>query len=229
MIQLSILHLDAKTREDLTWNDNIKRYVYTGSNKTVSSREMYKLIKREQVGIKSDLDSLVTALLSNQISLEQWQKDSALIIKDSHVNAARLGRGGKENTYGIHYLEVANELRKNQYPAFRKLAEQMTKGELSEAQIRARVASYADSSKISYEKASLTQARDKGEVWARRRLGTCAPHCDQCIEYASRGWVRLQEVVPPGVDCACRGNCCCSVETSRFRKRESTSLYEKSN
>jgi hypothetical protein len=218
--------LDAKTREELTWNNHIKRYVHTSSGKTVSEREMYLLIKREGAQTKQRLDSLVTDLLDGKKNFTDWQKESATVIKDAHVDATRLGRGGRENTYGIHYLETGNELRKNQYPAFRRLANQMSKGELSEAQIRARVASYADSAKISYEKAKKTQMVDKGDAWGRRRLGQCANHCDQCIEYAEQGWVPIDQVVPPGVDCDCRGNCCCSVETSRYKRRNSKTLYK---
>lgn len=220
-----MINLDAKSRQDLTWDDYLKRYRYTDSNKLVSPKEIFGIIKREQSIIKTQINNLVSDVINKKITFADWQRQSAIIIKDAHVNAARLGRGGRENTYGIHYLEVGNELRKNQYPAFRKLAEQMNRGELSEAQIRARVASFIDSSKISYEKARLTHLQSKGDNWVRRRLGSCAPHCEQCIEYATRGWVPISQAVPPGVDCACRGNCCCSLESSKYKPSESKSLY----
>ena len=218
--------LDAKTRDDLTWNDNIKRYVHSSSNKIVSEREMYGLLQREAKVTKSRLDGLVTDLLDGKISFENWQKQSATIIKDAHVAAVRLGRGGRENTYGIHYLAVANELKNNQYKNFRKLAQQMSRGELSEKQIRARITNYGGSAKVSYEKARITQLVQKGDMWGRRRLGTCSLHCDDCVEYAERGWVPISQVVPPGIGCACRVNCCCSVETSRYRKENSKKLHK---
>ena len=105
----------------------------------------------------------------------------------------------------------------------------MANGELSEAQIRDRVSRYGDSAKISYEKARITQLQQKGDVYGRRRLGSCSIHCDECVTYAERGWVPIADVVPPGKDCSCNVNCCCSVETSRYLKPNSKNLHKETS
>lgn len=204
---------DAKKRNDLSWDDTEKIY-HHNNGKKVSKREIYLLIQRERSLLNKEMNLTVDRLLNGSLSFEDWQRQNIKIIKDAHLEMMRLGRGGNDRTWGIHYLEVANELRTVQYPAFRKFAEDIKAGKLTEAQIRARLALYAKGAKISYERGNLANQAELGKKLGRRRLGSCAPHCQECIYYAMRGWMPLSEVIPPGVACSCRSNCCCSIETN---------------
>ena len=208
---------DAKPsikRRHLTWDDQSKFYRYPNGRK-VSDRAIYLLINRETNDLKSNQGWAINQLLNNTMSFEEFQKFNINQLREYHVNMMRLGKGGTERTSANDYLEVARELRANQYPWFERLMRQIKNGELSENQIRDRLSRYANNTKISYEQGRIN-AKASIEPWGRRLLGrSCKNHCSDCLYYASLGWMPLFQVVIPGRKCACRDKCCCSVETSK--------------
>lgn len=210
-----MLNYDAYTLNDLIWDDFNKQYRFP-SNRVVSKKQLFQLLDKERSRTASKLDDGITQLIDQKISFEDWQRQTTTILRDAHVKMMRIGRGGKDKTAAIHYLDVANELRRNQYPRLRQFASDIQSGKLSEKQIRSRMKQYALSTKVSYEKGLLSVSIDKGQYWGRRRLGNCRDHCQDCINYAIAGWMPLSEVTPPGVNCVCGGRCCCSVETRRY-------------
>ncbi len=161
------------------------------------------------------LNTGIDRLLSGDLSLADWQRETATELKEAHVRMARLGRGGSDKTFAYHYLQVGNHLRTIEYPALRRFAEDLRAGKLTEAQVRARMRSYAYSTKASFERANLSAKEDGGDRWGQRLLGSCLNHCNPCIFYASQGVLPLNQIVPPGTKCDCGGNCCCSVQTFR--------------
>jgi hypothetical protein len=70
---------------------------------------------------------------------------------------------------------------------------------------------YASAAKISYYRGEKEAARKSGLDGARRILGTTDHHCPQCLEYAARGTVPIDEVVFPTQQCQCKTNCLCSL------------------
>lgn len=206
---------DAYNITDLIWDNTEKQYRFP-SNRVISKRQIFQLIDRERVAIANKLDDNITKLLNNQITFEDWQRQTADTLRVAHVEMMRFGRGGKDKTFALHYLDVANELRYNQYPRLRQFVTDIQAGKLSEKQIRARMKLYALSTKVSYEKGVLSVETDKGQYYGRRRLGSCSNHCQDCINYALQGWLPLHQVTPPGVNCVCGGRCYCSVETRRY-------------
>lgn len=206
---------DAYSQKDLTWDKEAIAYRYP-TGKKVSQPELFKIIDRERQSLAKRLDDNLGKAIAGSISLEDWQRSTALMIKDAHIDMARLGRGGKESTFAYHYLQVGNHLRTIEYPALRRFASDLREGKLSEKQARDRMSKYALATKASFEKANLTLREQSGQHYGRRRLGNCKNHCQPCIGYSLQGWLPLSQVVPPGVDCLCGGRCCCSVETRKF-------------
>ena len=208
----------ATSRQDLVWNKGEEFYRYKSSGRRVSEYQMLRLIRREQADYAKSIDYLTARLLAGTLNYQDYQNQVAKEIKDAHVAMMRLGRGGREFTYGIHYLDVGNELRKNQYPALRQLFQDLSDGKLSPAQLRARLKNYVKSSKVSYEQGRKTRMAETGIRYARRFLGTVdARNCPDCVRYAQSG-VQLSDSLPlPGQDCQCRGNCRCSIRFARFR------------
>jgi hypothetical protein len=199
---------DAKTRDDLIWNDKEKIY-YHANGRKISQYQMLQLIRREQKAFNQDIDVYTRGLLNKAISFEDYQKLVKESVRDSHVQMMRLGRGGKERTAAIHYLDVANELRENQYPPLRDLFQQLADGKLSEAQLKARLKAYIKASKISFERGRESQ-QAMIKPMEVRLLGSTDRHCSDCIYYASRGIQPLGTLPVPGQACQCRQNCLCS-------------------
>lgn len=198
--------LDAK--DTIKWNPKSEKYSING--RVTNDKRLYKTIRHEVSRYEDKIQKLTTRFVNGNVSFEKWQGDMARLVREGHISLLRMGRGGKDNTFAIHYLQVGNDLRKTHYPALRQFAQDIKDGKLSDKQIVARSKQYGSAMKNSFEKARLTLYDTR--FIGRRRLGTCGNHCQPCLDYASEGWKRLTEVVPPGQECDCRMNCCCSVE-----------------
>lgn len=208
--------LDSPLSDRIKWNKKLKSY--TIGKKQVRDAQLYKIVRSEVKQNEQKFEKLANRLISGNISFQQWQESMSNLIRRSHVNMARLGRGGKDNTFAYHYLVTGNDLRTIHYPALRQFAEQIANGELSEKQIIARAKLYGSASKNSFEVARLSLYEDSLTTMGRRRLGACKDHCPDCLFYASQGWLPIAQIIPPGVNCQCRMNCCCSVEVRSGEK-----------
>lgn len=207
---MTMFLFDSPLSDRIKWNK--ERKTYTIGRKQVKDAQLYKIVRSEVKQNEQKFEKLANRLISGNISFQQWQESMSNLIRRSHVNMARLGRGGKDNTFASHYLKTGNDLRTIHYPALRQFSEQIANGELSEKQIIARAKLYGSASKNSFEVARLSLYADSPNTVARRRLGACKDHCSDCLRYASQGWVSLSAIIPPGERCQCRMNCCCSVE-----------------
>lgn len=211
--------LDAYTLNELKW-DSLEKVYRFPNGRLVSKPQLFATIKRENDGLAKRLAQNLDSLIRGQISLEDWQRQSATAIKEGHLKMARFGRGGRDNTFAYHNFQVGSHLRTTEYPALRRFATDLKNGKLTEKQAIARIKRYAYSTKVSYEMAALSVKADTGEEWGRRRLGSCLNHCNPCIKHALAGWMPLSQVVIPGTRCDCGPHCCCSVETRRYPPME---------
>jgi len=211
----TMINVDGKRLKDnLVWSDEKDGYVYKNNGVKVQQKELYRVVAQEVERYERKQQTLATRMVNGNISFEQWQEQSKGLVKESHVNMTRLGRGGKDRTFGIHYLETGNDLRTVHYPALKQFAQDIKDGKLTDKQIVARARLYGGASKTAFERARTAQDYNNPTLLriGRRRLGSCRNHCDDCIRYAMIGWQPLEQVILPGTNCACHGNCCCSIE-----------------
>jgi hypothetical protein len=202
--------LDGSLFDKIKLNKQKNGYIMGG--KKITDAQLYKIVRSEIKQIENKYTKLANRLTSGDISFIQWQQNMIDLTRRSHVKMTRLGRGGKNNTFAIHYLTTGNDLRILHYPSLRQFSQAIADGKLTEKQIVARAKLYGSASKNSFETARLSLFENKPQVLARRRLGTCKAHCPDCLRYASEGWLPISSIIPPGEKCACKMNCCCSVE-----------------
>lgn len=207
-----MINLDARDRDRVGWNQ--EKESYTLGVRTLDERKLYKIVRSEVERNENKFEKLTIRFVNGNISFEDWQKTMVNQVRTSHVHIARLGRGGKDNTFANNYLQVGNDLRKVHYPAFQKFSEDIADGKLTEKQIIARATLYGSATKNSFEKARLSLYEAKN-TQGRRRLGACKNHCPECIAYATQEWQKLTDIVPPGEKCSCKMNCCCSIEIKK--------------
>jgi len=203
--------IDALGLSDLIWSDRENRYYYQ-SGRAVPQRAINQLIQRTQASYLTDVVETTNRLVKKEISLADWEKVVAESVRDSHVQMMRIGRGGKDKTYAIHYLDVANELRQNQYPYLRKMVEELRDGKISRAQLNNRLASYIRSSRISYQKGVATRQNQ----YAVRKINDKAENCPDCIRYFAMGIMPVGEIPLPMTACQCRTNCKCSIHYGTY-------------
>lgn len=207
------LKFQADAKSKIYWNNKTSSYHYRSSDRKLSRQQVDKIVSKEIKRNEGKIEKLTNRFINGNINFEAWQKQMSTLVRDSHVNLLRFGRGGKENTYAIHYLEMGNDLRKVQYPALRNFSREIKNGRLSKPQMLARSALYARSSKIGFETGNLYTQQDKGYAEGKRHLGSsCEDHCPQCLYYATLGFVSLSDLILPTQKCDCNVNCCCSIE-----------------
>lgn len=205
------LNLDAKRLKDKVEFIN-GEYVFKSNKKKVSDRHLYKIVKQEVERNAKKQEKLAIKLIVGKIDFNTWQKQSLEEVKKAHVRMIRLGRGGIENTFGIHYLDVGNDLRRIHYKAHKDFAKAIKEGKSTAKQIVNRARQYGFATKTTFEKGRLSVKKFLGTKKARRLLGSCRNHCEDCIGYVGRGWVDLSDLILPGVACRCGQKCCCSIE-----------------
>jgi hypothetical protein len=196
---------------DLVWSEGNRRYLYP-NGRLVPESQVNRYIKAYQAQYLQQVIKQTNELVSGTITARDWEQSVALSVKDAHVALLRFGRGGKDKTYAIHYLDVANELRANQYPALRGLVRDLRDGKLSRKMLDYRLSRFMQSSRVSYELGRRAYAVNEDKNgYAVRRLDAQAKHCEDCLRYARMGVKPLHLLPVPGQACRCAQACKCSI------------------
>jgi hypothetical protein len=200
---------------DLIYSEKQRRYLYP-SGRLVPESKVNNYIKAYQAAYLKRVVEDTNQLVNGTITARDWEEKTAKNVKDSHVALMRFGRGGKDKTYAIHYLDIANELRQNQYPALRNLVQDLRDGKLSRKMLDYRLSRFVQSSRVSYEMGRRSYAVNTDyNTHALRKLDAQAKHCEDCLRYARMG-VRPIGVLPvPGQSCKCAQACKCSIYYGR--------------
>lgn len=198
-----------KRAQDIYFDNDANFYRFKGSKRKVSRYQLRRISVLEGRDARKRSEDLLESMLRLERSFENWQYETAIVLKDINLLQYKLGLGNNPNT--LNFLELGRILRNTTYPKFRRLVRQIANGELSKAQIRARVNSYYRGSKLAFETGLKTNQQTSGMRFAKRHLGGCFNHCQPCIGYFQLGVVSIEDVVLPTVACDCRDNCCCSV------------------
>jgi hypothetical protein len=178
-----------------------------------------KTIPREVIREKAEYHALKTGAklkqftrkaLNRKMDAADFEQGFRAILKDSHLVAGMLGRGGKDNTHLVHYGAIGRSL-KEQYGYLSKFTDDLVDGKLSMKQALHRAAQYGASSLQSFSTAEMSAIKDAEFTKGRRSLTPGAAHCAECREYVTKGYVDLNLIVPIGVNCSCRGNCRCTI------------------
>jgi len=201
----------AYNLSDLVYSERQRRYLYP-NGRLVPEKQIDNYIKAFQASYLKRVVDDTNLMVSGAMTAREWEERTAKNVKDSHVALMRFGRGGKDKTYAIHYLDIANELRQNQYPAFRSLVEDLREGRLSRKMLDYRLSRFMQSSRVSYEMGRRSYAINEDyNTHALRRLDENAKHCSDCLKYAAMG-VRPINILPvPGQACKCAQACRCSI------------------
>ena len=202
--------LDPPKRIRVTYDKTTGQYRDKG--KAVPQSDLDLAIAGEALRLKAELRIKAAALTQGRITFEQWQESTAKGLKDSHIRMAIVASGGKANTVANSYLIAGRNL-KSEYENLRNFAKDIKGGNLSKAQIVARAQLYSNSIyRTYYETYHFQKAEREGFTLAKRDLDPFAKHCLDCPNHATGGrFLPADQVVPKGVDCACRGNCRCRL------------------
>lgn len=219
--------IDFATIRDFTFDRRSGRYKWTsgaGKNQFASKTAVLNRTRSLIVDRSNELVGLADRLASGERSLLEFQRDAAEILRDLHVLQAGISVGF-ENLFANDYARIGRELRQ-QYTIGRGengdrfgvkwLADDIAKGKVSEAQLKARLKAFAASSKKSYWQA--LQAKNEGRFGFRVLAGSDRS-CPDCVAYAAEGIKPVSELKLPAHNCQCRNNCRCTLSIYKTLKQ----------
>ena len=162
---------------------------------------------------KKAFEKVAQEYLDGKITELQFQAIMQQGIASGHRAMAAIAAGGAALLIG-NLAEQARNIIATQRAYMVRFAAQIATHQLSDAQVLARAAMYADALYGTF--ANIQTAREAtlgGQRYARRIIDPAADHCDECPDLADLGWVPIEEMVPIG-DTTCLTNCRCEIEYS---------------
>jgi hypothetical protein len=193
---------------DYSYDPNLRKYRNIKTGRFLSQQQIKGLIARRIASANTELQMIGDRLLSGKISLQDWQLQTAGILKIIHSQTFLLGVGGQKNIAFDDYLILARKL-KEQYKYFRNFAIACKQG-ISPLQFRNRLGQYLKATKGTYYLGFREAARRSGATHGYRILGD-TEHCKECLQYASLGNTPIDEIVLPTEKCSCMIECQCNV------------------
>ena len=192
------------------WNKKSQRYHYANGSKRgqfVRESKVEELTKQAISDYIKVGNVINNNLFSGKINVATWERQTAEALRGLAVYQYALGIGGvKQMDWKDHSL--INGQLNLQYQYLRRFSQEILRGDLSEAQIRARIQMYYNKGNHFHEQGRLEGHKRNGYLWERRVLA--AHHsCDDCIRYNGMGWAQIGTLPNPGESCQCRANCRC--------------------
>jgi hypothetical protein len=140
----------------------------------------------------------------------QWIIDSRSELTKMHTALAMIAQGGREQMDVKSWGRVGQMIR-SEAEYLRQFEIDLSKGEVSDAQMLARLIMYGEAGYKTYM--GMVKAREaEAGMYARRILDdSVTEHCDDCISAASGDFVPASEVREIG-DSQCSSLCHCDIE-----------------
>lgn len=123
------------------WEEGSKRYRDTRTGRFIGIEQMNSLRAVFVDLQKSRLAGLVNVYESGTIDIFTFRKQAADIIRQTYVDLYVIGAGGRKNMTQADWGKIGHMLR-NQYEYLNRFMQQIANGELSNAQIAARLKMY---------------------------------------------------------------------------------------
>lgn len=188
------------------WDDATGRFV--------PKSRIQEFVDSEVSVLESRLEELARAAAKNEISPADFSRLSREAMRPAMARMAMLGAGG-QSQLSDRQLGTLGSQAKLAYGSLRKLTLQARNGDLTEAQFVARARALAGNVSQAFYRAEQLNRAENGVAEGWRKLGGNSNHCQECLGYATGGWVPITEIVPVGVACRCGGNCLCSIQYRR--------------
>ena len=137
-----------------------------------------------------------------------WRLQTQQVLKDAHIGAAALSKGGFEHLTRSDLGVIGARLR-FQYDRLAVLGLDTAPGTFG-GQAMARLAMYGAAARGTFQAMNQRSALAEGLAQCRNVL-SAVESCDACLSETARGWVPSAEMSLPG-ERTCLANCQCSLE-----------------
>jgi len=202
------------------WNAASGVYERASTGRIIPFATVRDVTEKTAQGQLEEMLMLSKRLQSGEIPLAEWQNEMIEKIKILHINSMVSARGGWAQMSQSDWGYVGSEL-KRQYEYLRNFAQQIADGsQRLDGTFLFRTQMYEDAARSTFEQMRRREEQKKGMEEEMRELGI-ADHCDDCLEYAGRGWQPIGTLPRIG-DSVCRTNCHCRF---RFRRKDANGEY----
>lgn len=213
---------------NFSWDKKTQRYRQRNADGSlgsfVSRRQILQLTERNLDSFKPELRSLAQDLFDDKISLAAWELKTAAKLKTGHIQSWALGRGGIDRLTPRDYGLIGSRLRE-QYIYLRNFAQAIRRGELTQAQILARLDLYTEAFYPTQQAAETEGHRLNGDLYYFNALAA-GENCPGCITETNKGWQEIGKGVPIGSrNCLIR--CRCHWEYSINKPSQNLSFLAK--
>lgn len=192
------------------WNAGAARYVDRATGRFVAQDDVIAVMEqRIEAGI-GRLQDMARGVIEGRVEVGALQEAGIVELRRINTQLAALGRGGWRQMSPSDWGRVGAHLRQ-EYEYWRGFMQDIASGNLTEAQINARLGLYGNHAWQSYWMQDETAKREAGAVEERNILDDGAAHCTECPDLTARGWVAIGELPPPGAR-ECQANCRCQIE-----------------
>jgi hypothetical protein len=135
-------------------------------------------------------------------------------IAERHIAAAAAAAGGLDNITEADRLLVRQRILE-QFEFLDRFAAQISRGELSDAQIAARIKLYDEAARGTFSEINQQVHLRAGFTYEQNFLGVgVANHCRECPAQSALGRVPIGSLIPIGQR-TCLGNCRCRLRYYR--------------
>lgn len=203
------------------YSRSANRYRDLSTGRFTSRETITGLLETQVNSLERRLGALTQAMHDGNLAPAWWAEQMRTELRRAHLQERALGAGGWDRLTAQDYGSIGRRLR-DDYARIITLAQGIQDGTVTLPQALNRITGYVGSARLEYFEAERQRAQaNTGEVMLMiRDLGT-SEHCEDCLEYHSRGW---QPSLPvPGEASVCRERCRCSL---RYRTVASESVGE---
>lgn len=205
---------------------SIRDEAYFRNGRRLTEGQVRDIIFAEQQRNAMRFRRRTQRLIDGDISFDQWQDDMVRDLIRSHFRMGQAGAGGASRLTPNHLQRIRDNIR-DEFEHFRRFADDLANGRLSERMALHRAGRYGGGAGKTFGQSE--QVSHSSDDWvARRRLGN-PPHCPDCPEYETNGWVPADRVIPVASRCVCTVFCKCAVfyrKRSQVNRRDINESYD---
>jgi hypothetical protein len=228
MFNRTKLNIDAVLPSQIYYDPTLKRYRYKGGGKNqpirgtfVSRSDALKLQKDYLMEAKARFLALTPRIMAGEIGV---YKEAGELLKSIHMSNAVLAANGIDKLTDRDLGTIGSILKKQYYSGkgddgksygLKHLFNEVRSGSVSAAQLKNRLAMYAEAGEISGSVVKQNQAYSNGLTAMRRIDSGDDAECEDCVRYAAAGWQLIGSLPIPKTQCKCRSNCRCRVIYAR--------------
>lgn len=194
----------------VSYDRNQGRYRDGNTGRFVSRDRILRLVDEEAAQLSTRMQAHARNLTAGNIDLPTFQRRAAEDLKLSHVRSTILGSGGRSLTTSQAYGSTGRLLR-DQYQFLDGFSRDLAAGKLTTGQAIARAGLYGASTRSAFHQSEKIARDREGFKLAKRVLDSAAQHCEDCLSYATTGFVPIEQIVPIASQCRCRARCRCSI------------------